>query len=488
MVLGECMGIESTTRRVARGVWSWRRTLVALVVSVVLLGPIVSGHAQESPAETGEIRNGIAKAIAVVTRIGPGVGSLDLGMTGSTAVAQVTNSLAQATSQTVDMGLIGTALTAEGCRGTQYFGPEDLPQPTAVDNRSGDARVGRDESGTDGAPFGIGRMDVQAVEHPAAARAVTSSAAFDLTPVVDVGNGRAEAITHVLPGEGREARAEVVSSIDLGGVVTLSGMRWHARHRTGVAPEAVGGFDVGDSTVGGMPFPTDDAAALERAVNDALAPVGATVEFPRVVRLVEPTDLVRVTPMRIELRDSPAGKTLLGPGLDASREARSTLFDELVAALCETSSFLLVGDVALSVISGSGYLAVEIGGVEAASSDFELVDPFGAAVVPPAAPEAPDTATAGAVDGAVATAGPSAPPGGPAPGATSPAPAAGLAQPASRSGPLEEVCESVHPNRDRCSEGAALAVGLVAVLATLAVAGTDVVRHRRWRDAAGHAT
>lgn len=98
---------------------------------------------------------GRTKATAVVAKVAPGVGQLELGITFGSSVTQVKNDLAQATSQTGDLGLIGTSLTTEGCGGSSVLQAEQLPQPTAVDNREGDASAERDESGTAGSPFGL---------------------------------------------------------------------------------------------------------------------------------------------------------------------------------------------------------------------------------------------------------------------------------------------------------------------------------------------
>lgn len=453
-----------------------RAALTAAALLTALLVPVASSGAQESTPETGEIRNGTAKAVAMVSRIGPGVGDLELAMRGGLAITQLTNSLAQATSQTLDLGLIGSSLTAEGCNGAALT-PEDLPQPTFVDNRDGDASLARDESGGGGdAPFGLGRMQVDATDEPVGARAATSTTAAEVGQGLRLTGGRATARTEVLPGKGREALAEVVSTLELGGVLSLEGMRWRAYHRTGVEPEAEAGFEIGRASVGGVPMPTSDTEAFEKAANDALAPFGVRILLPEVQRLLEPTDLVRVSGLRIEIRDSPLGGTLFGPLLGATREARGDLFDSLTEAVCEASSILLVGDIALSVISGTGFLTIDLGGAEASSSDFELKSPFGEiGPVPPPAPPAVAPSTGGGSSAPVA-----APPVVPQPVTAPEATTTGPAVPASSSrGPFEELCESINPNGGGCSEGAAATVGLLALLATVGVAGADVLRQRR---------
>lgn len=448
--------------------------MLAGALPLLLLGPMAVGYGQESAPETGEVRNGTAKATALVSRIGPGVGRLELAMRGGVAVTQVTNSLAQSTAQTLDLGLIGSSLTAESCDGSQALRPDDLPQPTSVDNRGGDARLSESDSETEGQPFGLGNKVAEATRDPISATAVVTSNGIDLAPAMRLGSGRSRAVTKVLPGEGREARAQVQSSIDIGGVLTMSGMHWDAYHRTGVEPHAEATFDVGRAEVGGLPFPGDDLGALEDAANAALEALGVSIAFPRVERFLEPTDLIRMTPMRIEIRDSPAGRTIFGPVLDASREQRGDLFDALVAQLCHTASVLLVGDVVLSIVTGTGFLTLEIGGAEATSSDLEVKDPFGAPVPPPGAGAVPPVAGGGA-----GPAGPGPPPAPPTDTVVETGDAERAAAATSRSGPLEEFCESVHPNGGGCDEGAALALGLIALAGTVGLAGTDLVRQRR---------
>lgn len=455
--------------------------MVTAAVASGTLVPATAGWSQQSPPETGTIRNGTAKATALVSRIGPGVGNLELAMRGGVSVTQVTNSLAQATSQTADLGLVGSSLTAGSCRGGEAtFTAEDLPQPTSVDNRKGDATLSRDESRTDGSPFGFGRMEVSATKSPVASNATTTSSAFDIAPAVRVGSGRGQAATQVLPGEGRQAEAIVTSSLDLGGVVTMEGMRWRAFHRTGVDPLAEAGFEIGRATVGALPFPTNDLAEFEQAANTALATVGVSIAFPKVERFLDPNDLVRVTPMRITFRDSPLGKTLLAPVLDATREQRSELFEQMVAAACETAGALLVADVVVSIVAGTGFLTLELGGAEALSSDFGLVDPFGAYPPPPALDELPPALASDVPAVSVPTAVPGVATAAPV-SSTTPAPPTEQGMVAARSGPLEEVCESVHPNRDACSDGAALALGFLALVAAIGVAGAEIVWQRRAR-------
>jgi hypothetical protein len=177
------------------------------------------------------------------------------------------------------------------------------------------------------------------------------------------------------------------------------------------------------------------------------------------------------------MRDSEAGAAAFGPGLNATRAQREQLFDELSAAVCDMAGVLLVGDIGLSVVAGTGFLVTDIGGAEAISGDFVTEDPFGAAIPPTLAPAAPSLDGAAPPSGAV-PAGGGAPPAAPTAGG---APEGGATKPVASIGPLQELCESIHPQGSPgCSEGALAPLGLLGLLATGVVAGLDW-RHQQRR-------
>src|SRR5690606_34179427 len=155
--------------------------------------------------------------------------------------------------------------------------------------------------------------------------------------------------------------------------------------------------------------------------------------------------------------------------LNASRAQREQLFDELTKAYCSLAGVLLVGDVGVSVASGTGVLITEICGSEAISEDFVVTHPFGelpaapvdtTPLTQPPAPAAPPSVPASAASGPPTTA--AAPP-----SAAPPRPVAGI-------GPRERSCETVDPLRaPACSEGALAPLGMLGLLATGVVAGVD---------------
>ncbi len=175
---------------------------------------------------------------------------------------------------------------------------------------------------------------------------------------------------------------------------------------------------------------------------------------------------MRVTPLTITLKDSPVGKATVGPVLNLTREQREQMFDSIVAVYCKTASFLLVGDITVSVISGTGFMTAEIGGVEAASGDLINGNPFGEFTPLTTGRRNGDRARRRDVRER-------APVAGPAGGAAAVAKATDL-------GPLAAICESVHPTRHPlCSHGLGVPVGIAGVLATSGIAYLDWRRQRR---------
>ncbi|MFL6206263.1 MAG: hypothetical protein ACJ739_13030 [Acidimicrobiales bacterium] len=440
---------------------------------MLLLGlrPASGSPAAPAAAEPrAAFSNGQAKATAIVTKIGPGVGNLELALGSGVAVSELKNDLAQAQAQSLDLGLIGTTLTSDGCSAAPLR-QDQLPQPTRVDNREGDASATTDYAPVAGETLGGGRGFAQATKTPSAT-AVATAAASD-GPAVSIGGGKATAVTEVIDHAERQAHATVEMDLKLaGGALELSNLRWDALHRTGKKTRAEATFDIGTAKLAGVAIPLDSLKAAQDAINAALEETGISIEMPHVERFEKPTDLVRITPLLVTLRDSPAGKAALGPGLNASREQREQMFNDLSSAICEAAGVLLVGDIGVSIASGTGFVTYGFGGAEAISGDFILENPFGTAIAPPTQSVTPPAS--GVVPVAPA-AGPAAPP---AAAATTPS---AQGQQIADVGPLEQLCESVHPFQwPDCSKGAMAPLGLLGLFATTGVAALDW-RHQRRR-------
>ena len=453
---------------------AYARTLVAGALSIGLgLGASITG-ATDAGAGGGTFGNGTATAIGQVLRVAPGIGSLQLATSMGTTVSQVSNSLAQAKAQSIDLGLVGTALTAEQCNGDPgAVKEEQLPHPTQADNRNGSTSASSDEYPVGGNALGGGREEVQADMVPSAHATVTNVAGA-FAPVLSLSGGRSDAISKVLDGAGRQAEATSSADIDIAGIVKLRNAQWRAVHRTGADPLADGTFSIASADAGGVPLPIEQMSTLEDAINGILAASGITVAFPRIEHFTTPNDFIRVTPLTVTLKDTPIGKALLGPVLNLTRVQREQLVTEIAGTFCQLAGGLLVGDIGVSIASGTGFLIFEIGGAEASSAELNLENPFGTDS-PFALPEL--DGTIGAVTGGLpATA---AVPGTPGSPGTAAIPGT---SPVSAVGPLERLCETLHPSKGGCSRGMGVPIGLAGLALTSGIAFLDWRRQRRLVD------
>jgi hypothetical protein len=484
-------GLGSLDGRGARGGFTRTALTACVAVAAVFTSMTAVGSAapatvaapigKAAPAQAPGIDAGRASARANVLSVAPSTGSLQFALGSGEVIAETTGGLAQAQSSAADLGLIGSSLTSENCVGDQPLEPEQLPHPLVIDNRSGPGTAEESEApgpvpGTSG-----GHKVVEATATPSSRAEVTFVDAA-LPGLVSVGGGQAVAEAEVFPGAGREARADVVVDVILlDGAVALRGMRWSVRHRTGGEDGAEGAFSIDALELAGVPVPVDSADQAVTVANQALGALGLQLEMPEVVRIQEGTvDLIRVTPMRLVLADSPAGQLAVRPALEATREARSQLFDALVAADCRMASFLLVGEIGIGVAAGTGTLIASFGGAEATSANVVHETLFGQLGGPLLGG---DAGVAPATDSAVTPARP----------ATSAAPATPgvVTQPGSTVGAtpasaFDRICENVHPiHKPSCSQGAAATVGLLGLGATAAVGFLDLRRRRRPVVAAG---
>jgi len=271
--------MAGTTGQNQRLVRRFRRTILcAAACTALVLGSLTLGGASAEPAPP--FSNGRASAVAQILGLAPGVGSLQLGVSSGRTVAQLANKLAQAQAQTLDLGLVGTSLTAEGCNGTPAaVKPEQLPQPITVDNRKGDASRSGDDYPIAGSPLGGGRRTVAATTTPSALATVETVASV-LGPLATISGGRSSASTRVVDGAAREAEATTSVDLDIAGIVQLHGLQWRAFHRTGADPSVSGTFSVDSASVGGVPLPVDQLGMLQSLLNTLLAPSGISIAMP----------------------------------------------------------------------------------------------------------------------------------------------------------------------------------------------------------------
>lgn len=453
---------------------AYRRTgLVAAVTTIAVVTALVVRPGGAARSVT-IVKSGTARATADVLSLAPTAGSLALSFGSGSVVAETVGGLAQALSETANLGLVGSSLTSEGCDGSDpTFTPDQLPQPTTVDNRKGDATAEDADFPIGNSQLGGGIKRVSAKVKPAAAAEATSLV-FDFSPLLRVDGGRAEADVDTIDGD-RDARSSIELSITIAGAVTLTGMEWSAHHRSGAKPVAEGAFSMGRISAAGTAIPFESVAEAETIVNGLLAPTGLRVELPRVDHQKEGVEAVRVRPLRLLLDRSPLGATLVRPALDITREARSELFTQLTALSCDFSSLFLVGEIGLGIAAGTGSLIAEIGGADAQSALVDLEDPFGDLD----GFDEPLDVSGVDLDLPVGD-GPGLIGNGALPGTDETITAGPREVALTGSGRTVRTCETTHPiGSPGCSAGAALAVGAIGFVATAGMAALDLRRRRR---------
>ena len=229
----------------------------------------------------------------------------------------------------------------------------------------------------DGSPISgeMERQEVAATADPSA-RAATTHSRLAFGPVAEVVHGQTEATTGVVEHKARQAHA--VTSIDrlnlLGGMVVLGDLRWEATQRTGEGERADGTFTIGSVLLQGKPLPAPPAPPIGpgsngpalpdplAALNTALAPTGISLVAPHFETV---NGIASVTPMSLQFADSALGRQVLGPIVGDLQPLRDPIVGGLLAASCDFGTAVTVADVAQSVLTGSGGISFDFGGVTA---------------------------------------------------------------------------------------------------------------------------
>jgi hypothetical protein len=232
------------------------------------------------------------------------------------------------------------------------------------------------------------RQQVWATAEPSA-RAITTSAGMAFGSGVEVLNGRTDADVKVVEGKGRLAHA--VTTIDrlslFGDFIAFTDLRWEATQATGENEAADGVFTVGGVLLGGnrLPgLPAPPAGAPQpalpdplAALNTALAPSGISVGAPR---LETAGGIARVSPMTIRFSDSALGRVVLAPIVTSLQPLRDPVVDALLAMSCDFGTAVTVADVATSILTGSGGISFDFGGVTATTEGEAYDNPFAGGV------------------------------------------------------------------------------------------------------------
>ncbi len=330
-------------------------------------GPNAAG-APSTPAQAAP-NPGVGSAVAQSFKVNPTIAGLSLGIGLGVSLAGHQNTVSQAESRAIDLGIIGTTLAAEGCDGGDPTLPaEDQPQPLRVDSREEGAADGKTESEAN-----IATKAVQATSQPLAI-ASTTTAPLGIPGVLEIGPGRTETRSGFIDGAIREAVAiSDVAYLKIGGgALTLNGLHWESIHRSGGAEASEGSFTVATATAGSgplaIPLPLDPATILDLA-NSILGTLGVIVTRPVAH---EAAGIMFVDPLRIGVVPNATRDAITGGLINAIQPIREPLFDALLKLDCGNATYITVLDAAIGSITGAGSFTIELGGVQATTGDIDL--------------------------------------------------------------------------------------------------------------------
>ncbi|HVS67544.1 MAG TPA: hypothetical protein VHE56_03245 [Mycobacteriales bacterium] len=457
------------------------------VIGVVAMAAAVvaaAAPAQAAPAAGGtEFVPGSAVATSQAFQIDPRDAGLAATITFGRSVAQYRNNLAQASSQALDLGLIGNSLTVQCGATPPTLTPGQLPKAITAESNAGESEDDRNSGGATNqfATAVAGDEHVKATPAPNEnAIASYDGGLIDIPTVISLHGLSSSAHAHLYQGQAREADSTAdVNAIDLAGAVQLGGLHWQTSVRTGTKPASSSTFTVSTVKIAGQSLPTASSGSLLstfKAVNAAIAPSGLHLTIPEVSH---DNGALAMTPMSIGIDHSALGKMLLVPILNIVH----TIFDPVATAInksfCTFGSLYGAVNLLIAGLDGVGQFDLDIGGTTATTNDTTYANPFGNGDT--------DTSSGGPLPGITSSSAPIGGSGGgggglPLPtasGAPAPVPSPQVAGGLTT---VAESCSTTSPaGRPSCGRGAGLAVGLIALAALGGVAGADyfVVRRRR---------
>jgi hypothetical protein len=353
---------------------SFRRTRR---VSAIATFAVIALALQAAPggAQEGALTPGRGQAIARAYKVNPKAAGLSLGISLGLSLAGHQNTASTAESRAVDLGIIGTLMAAEGCDGGDPTLPaESQPQPLSVSSRDEGAAEGK--TAEEDTPPGVGTKRALARQDPYA-EAETTILPFEIPGALAVSGGRSLTSSGVVEGVRQALAVAEIGRISFaGGAVELGGLQWVARHRTGGEELVEGSYSIGSAAIAGTPIPTEgrDPAAVLEQVNTALAPLGLVVTPPTARSA---SGIQFVDPISIGIVPSPERDGITSSLLGPAQPVREQLFQAIIDQDCSNDTYITVADVVLGALTGAGSLTLELGGVQASTSDIAFSSRLG---------------------------------------------------------------------------------------------------------------
>ena len=481
-----------------------------MVVTGALTG-MWSGRAAAS------VDPGTGTSYAQAMQVTPHEGSLAVGGVFDEALAGHTDQIARAQSQGLDLGAVGTSIKGYNCGQPPTKLADYVPSPLEAETPS--------SGGTTEQSVGPSPSDNNSdgsVEHVVASgtpygEADTTFGGKLAAPgnAVTIAEMASKAWSGLVNGS-REAGATVdIGSVDIAGVVALTGLHWASVYPSGPgALPPTGTFSIAKAAVNGQSIPTGDLSTVAAAVNQALAPLGIQLAFPSgtTAQGIQFESPLQIEVVPSDTRDQVTDPVISGGveqnfypvanGLENGFASTSPPYNalaptesgppgspqqQLQTALCQSDTPITVLDITIASFTAGGFFNIGLGGVNATSADL-AANPYNLSAFSPFSlpgstqviPGTPGTAGSAAVGAG------SAPSAGPAPStAASPTALGGSTgaspQPAGAPGGTQQYSPaSTSPAATimRTASGPLLAVGfgVLGLLAVLAEADRRVIR------------
>lgn len=357
--------MRSVTKGYRRTRWAAAATIAACAVTVFATGSPASGQSSDTSPLPGAVKPGRGLALAETEKVDPRAGSLSLGITGGRSIAGHQNTVAQASSQAYDYGVIGTTLAGKSCTGGDpTLSADKQPSAMQVDSRQANNSQDADED----------KVPVPAHKHASAnptpfGEAVTTIAPQPVGPI-QIGGGISRAHSGLMDdGKTREASA----TVDIDGIsipvagVSLSSLHWEATWRS-TDPDngVIGTFSIGSANLGSQALPTNDPTQVLVQLNGALAALGFAITPPQAHKA---GDTIIVDPMGIKVFPSTTRDALPGAIIGGAQPVRQDAFDAILAQTCSFASGITIFDIIVGSITGAGSFSVVLGGAQASSGD-----------------------------------------------------------------------------------------------------------------------
>jgi hypothetical protein len=464
-------------------------TLVPGASSASAIG-LANGHHARSSAAKSTFSNGNATGIAEAVQLAPRTGGLSAAITLGTTIADYRATLAQASSQAIDLGVVGTTLTVQCDSSAPLLKPSQLPQPLIAESTNGNAHATKSMAGQGSSGFAAtsGQESVAVTTLPKSTADYVGDGLI-IPGVVSITGMTSGSTAQVIPGQARVATATAhIGQIALAnGLILLKDMTWTVEQRTGTHPQKSTSFSMGSATIAGKSLPANEAALNKTftSINNALALTGLHITPPY---RTTTGGVLAIKPLTIGIDNSKLGGTVVNPLLGAIQSEDDTIQATLEKISCKFGSAFSVLDLDEAALDGTGGLDLNLGGATATSAGTHYSNPFGNQTLggggggpqtnPSTGTTKPTSTGSTGQSGAGGGTGGSSLPSTSSTGSGSSGNGTVPTVAGTRS--MSESCSTTSPaNRPSCSDGQALTVGLIALGALGGIAAADLLVTRR---------